>query len=240
MPDLNSFGDGSSDYEQYIHTQELYKLQKEPNEWANEEELMFQVVHQTMELWLKAAIQHLEQVIVWLGEDDARESTRYMNRCADLLQWLGEGLKFPESISPWDYHKIRMGLGKGSGQQSPTYQHLHTVVPRVNEAFTAFMSRNKHSIADVHKDRLGNLDTYNLVISMARFDQELMHWKYRHYGLVKRIIGNKVLSLKGVPAAVLEKDGNAPAFPDVWEVISQLTDDYNAEFVPDGPKGYGG
>ncbi len=228
MADLNSFGDGTSDYEQYIHTKELYQLQKAPEDWANEEELMFQVVHQAMELWLKACIQHLEQVMTWLDEDKVSEATRYLNRCAELLKWLNEGLKFPESISPWDYHAIRVGLGKGSGQQSPTYQHLHTVVPRVLEAFNDYIKRNDLSLSTVHKKRHENQAGYDLTLSMMNFDQQLMSWKYRHFGLVKRVIGGKVLSLKGVPAAALEKDGNAPVFPELWDVISQLTEDYNA------------
>jgi len=43
MTELTSFGDGTSDYEKYIRTQELYQLQKVPGEWVNEEELLFQV-----------------------------------------------------------------------------------------------------------------------------------------------------------------------------------------------------
>ena len=34
-------------------------------------------------------------------------------------RFLATSLQFPQSIAPWDYHKIRMGLGKGSGQESP-------------------------------------------------------------------------------------------------------------------------
>ena len=104
MTDLNSFGDGSTDYEKYIHTQDIYKLQKTADEWVNEEELLFQSVHQGMEIWLKVVIQHLTQVCAWMNESNYSEATRFLNRSADVLQWLGEGLKFPESIYTLSLH----------------------------------------------------------------------------------------------------------------------------------------
>ena len=48
-------GAGGSDYERYLRTDELLALQKEPGEWAHRDELLFQTVHQSSELWLKLA-----------------------------------------------------------------------------------------------------------------------------------------------------------------------------------------
>lgn len=238
MAELNSFGDGSTDYEKYIHTQEIYKLQKTPDQWANEEELLFQSVHQAMEIWLKVVIQHMDQVCSWMAGDELDEASRYLNRSAEILKWLAEGLKFPESIAPWDYHKIRMGLGKGSGQQSPTYQQLHAVVPGVLKAYEAVLTRHGKTVDEIHQDPHGLKQLFALTTAMLRFDQELMHWKYRHFQLVKRVIGDGVLSLKGVPAAVLAKTTNEPAFPDLWAVINRTTNSYNAKYRPQGGGAY--
>ena len=48
-------GAGASDYERYLRTDELLALQKTPEEWAHRDELLFQTVHQSSELWLKLA-----------------------------------------------------------------------------------------------------------------------------------------------------------------------------------------
>ena len=48
-------GEGGSDYERYLRTDELLALQKGPGEWAHRDELLFQTVHQSSELWLKLA-----------------------------------------------------------------------------------------------------------------------------------------------------------------------------------------
>ena len=48
-------GEARSDYERYLNTEELLGLQKGPDEWVHRDELLFQVVHQSSELWLKLA-----------------------------------------------------------------------------------------------------------------------------------------------------------------------------------------
>ena len=48
-------GEARSDYERYLNSEELLALQKGPDEWVHRDELLFQVVHQSSELWLKLA-----------------------------------------------------------------------------------------------------------------------------------------------------------------------------------------
>jgi tryptophan 2,3-dioxygenase len=238
MGELESFGDGTSDYERYIRTQDLYKLQKTASEWVNEEELLFQVVHQAMELWLKVCIQHLEQSINWMGEDKLHDATRFLLRTSEILAFLADSLKFPRSMAPWDYHKIRMGLGKGSGQESPTYKRIHKVVPRVLEAFNAVIAKHGVTLDQLHAERENHQQLYDLMWAMAELDQELMAWKFRHFHVVKRIIGDAVMSLKGIPASSLQSTAHEAQFPDIWAVINRTTNSYNAKFRPQGGGAY--
>lgn len=233
------YGDGSTDYEKYIRTQELFKLQKAPGEWANEEELLFQTVNQSMELWLKVVIQHAEQAIKWMEADNLRDAARFLNRAARMVEFLAVSLKFPMSIAPWDYHKIRMGLGKGSGQESPTFSHMLDIGKPLLAAFEGALKRRKATLDAIHQDPPANRDLYDLTIAMAEFDQEFMHWRYRHFQVVKRIIGDGVLSLKGIPASSLEKHAHHAMFPDIWAVINRTTNAYNAKYRPQGGGGYG-
>ena len=48
-------GEGASDYERYLRTDELLALQKSPEQQVHRDELLFQSVHQASELWLKLA-----------------------------------------------------------------------------------------------------------------------------------------------------------------------------------------
>ena len=49
-------GEGASDYERYLRTDELLALQKTPEEMQHRDELLFQTVHQSSELWLKLGV----------------------------------------------------------------------------------------------------------------------------------------------------------------------------------------
>ncbi|MBZ5573813.1 MAG: tryptophan 2,3-dioxygenase, partial [Acidobacteriia bacterium] len=46
-------GKGNSDYERYLHTDELLSLQKSPEELLHQDEMTFQVIHQSSEVLLK-------------------------------------------------------------------------------------------------------------------------------------------------------------------------------------------
>src|SRR3954452_24592359 len=48
-------GEGASDYERYLRTDALLSLQTAPEDWVHRDELLFQTVHQSSELWLKLA-----------------------------------------------------------------------------------------------------------------------------------------------------------------------------------------
>src|SRR5262249_16545209 len=54
-------GEGGSDYERYLRTDALLALQKRPDEWVHRDELLFQSVHQTSEIWLKLAWNEVEE-----------------------------------------------------------------------------------------------------------------------------------------------------------------------------------
>jgi tryptophan 2,3-dioxygenase len=77
-PDQILVGEGDSDYERYIRTPELLSLQKGPEEWLHRDELLFTVVHQSSELWLKLATSEINQSLSYLADDNP--STRFSAR----------------------------------------------------------------------------------------------------------------------------------------------------------------
>ena len=54
-------GAGASDYERYLRTDELLSLQKTEEERVHHDELLFQTVHQSSELWLKFATTEVDK-----------------------------------------------------------------------------------------------------------------------------------------------------------------------------------
>ena len=73
-------GDAPSDYERYLNTEELLALQKGPDEWVHRDELLFQVVHQSSELWLKLAGHEVEEATALIGSGDTGGAIRCLRR----------------------------------------------------------------------------------------------------------------------------------------------------------------
>ena len=57
QPVLN--GEGATDYARYMRTDTLLSLQRRPEDMIHRDELLFQTVHQSTELWLKLACNEL-------------------------------------------------------------------------------------------------------------------------------------------------------------------------------------
>jgi tryptophan 2,3-dioxygenase len=78
-------GKGQSDYERYLRTDELLALQKTPEEMAHRDELLFQTVHQSSELWLKLACFEVDTATSYLDDREIRRGGARLGRAPDRL-----------------------------------------------------------------------------------------------------------------------------------------------------------
>ena len=69
-------GKGASDYERYLRTDELLSLQRAPEEQVHRDELLFQTVHQSSELWLKLACFEVEAATAHLRAHEPAPALR--------------------------------------------------------------------------------------------------------------------------------------------------------------------
>ena len=114
-------GKGASDYERYLRTDELLALQKNADQLLHPDETTFQVVHQSSELLLKGACWELERARGHIAAAEYRDACRLLRRANQMLDYPVALLHVLETITPYDYHKIRAGLGHGSGLDSPGF-----------------------------------------------------------------------------------------------------------------------
>src|SRR4051794_1034993 len=85
-------GDGASDYERYLRTDDLLALQKTAEEWVHRDELLFQSVHQTSEIWLKLAWHEVEEAGRLVGADDHAAAIRLLRRANDCMKLVTQAL----------------------------------------------------------------------------------------------------------------------------------------------------
>ena len=128
-------GKGASDYERYLRTDDLLSLQKTAEELLHPDEMTFQVIHQASELLLKGVAFELERARVFIAAGDFFNSAQLLRRGNHMLEYPISMLHELETITPYDYHLIRAGLGHGSGLDSPGFLALLHIGPRLGEAF---------------------------------------------------------------------------------------------------------
>lgn len=212
-----------TDYELYIRTEELLALQKPADALTCHDEMMFQVVHQASELWMKLIEHEVAFFIELLDGDQLARAVTTLGRIARIHRLLVQQLEILDTLAPKDYMTIRTGLGRGSGQESPGFRTLlrlpgETIWP----AFERFLERRGRTLRAIYEQPHEHHDVFQLAEGLVDYDQLLQLWRQRHLLLVYRIIGAGTPSLKGKPSEILAKGLKQRFFPKLWDVRDEL------------------
>jgi tryptophan 2,3-dioxygenase len=218
-------GRGASDYERYLRTDELLELQKPPEERKHHDELLFQCVHQSSELWLKLASEEVETAVAHLRSKEVAPALRLLRRAHLALRLITEQLDMLEHMSPWEYTSwIRPVLGHGSGFDSPGWNALRKVAPDLGQAFHELRREAGLSLIDVYRLGREHEELYQLAEALAELDERATMWRVRHYKVVERIIGAEVVGTQGTPVELLGKLVQKQLYPELWKVRNELTE----------------
>ena len=216
-------GEGESDYERYLNTVALLRLQKTADEWVHRDELLFQTVHQSSELWLNLAWHDVEAATEHLGGGETDAALRLLRRSAICLQYATTQLDMLEHMSPWEYQEIRKVLGHGSGFDSPGWREIRRVTPALGMAFHVLREQAGLSLVDVYVRGREHEQLYQLAEALIEWDERINLWRIRHYKVVARVIGDAVVGTQGTPVEVLGRLVHHVFFPELWRVRNELT-----------------
>jgi tryptophan 2,3-dioxygenase len=216
-------GTAKTDYERYLRTDELLSLQKTPDETRHRDELLFQIIHQASELWLKLACFEAETATVLLDGNEVWEAVRLLRRASDALDLVQANTLMLEHLAPWDYHGVRPALGHGSGFDSPGFRRTHEVSPKLGEAFDRLVARRGLTLTDLYKNFRAHEDVFQAAERLLDWDQRLILWRELHLKLVERIIGGHVIGTQGTPVEVLGRRIGVRYFEALWNVRNALT-----------------
>jgi tryptophan 2,3-dioxygenase len=222
-------GVGNSDYERYIRTVELLALQKGPDEWLHRDELLFTVVHQSSELWLKLASSEITQIIEYLQAGNIPLALRLLTRVAMCIQYTTNELDMLEQMSPWDYQQVRRALGHGSGFDSPGFNSIRKLMPQLADAFRSQVTKSNLSLLELFLKHQEHENLYQLAERILEVDERLILWRSRHFKVVERSIGVKVVGTQGTPVEVLGRLREQTFVPELWDIRTDLTNHALAE-----------
>lgn len=217
-------GAEASDYERYLRTDELLSLQKTEEEWVHRDELLFQTVHQSSELWLKHAWNEVEEATRLLRAGELAGARRLLRRANACIRYVIGFLEHLELMSPWEYQEVRRVLGHGSGFDSPGFREIRRVSPLLYGAFESLLRERDLSLLDLYVHGREHEDLYQLAELLIDWDEQVGIWRFRHVKMVGRVIGEDVVGTQGTPVELLTGLIKHKMFPDLWRVRTELTE----------------
>ncbi len=216
-------GEGASDYERYLRTDELLALQKSSEERVHRDELLFQTVHQASELWLQLAWSEAEQATRLLEQGELQAAERLLRRALLCLDYVISQLEMLEQLSPWEYQAIRKVLGHGSGFDSPGFRQIRRVTPPLGQAFQARLREQGLSVVELYRQGREQEELYQLAELLIGWDERITLWRMRHYLVVARVIGDSVVGTQGTPVELLGGLIKQRFYPELWQARNRLT-----------------
>jgi tryptophan 2,3-dioxygenase len=216
-------GSAPSDYERYLRTDELLALQKRPEERVHHDELLFQTVHQSSELWLKLAAEEVQMAGEQLAARELAPALRLLRRASLCLQFVTGQLDMLEQMSPWEYQEIRRVLGHGSGFDSPGFREIRHWSPLLVQELHAILRERGLDLVALYTHGREHEELYQLAEALVEWDERVTTWRIRHYKVVARIIGDRVIGTQGTPVEVLGRLIHKSLYPELWEVRNRLT-----------------
>lgn len=222
-------GTAATDYERYLRTDELLSLQKGPGERSHADELMFQLVHQASELILKGTTNELDRARESISAGDYVRAVKLMDRAFRLFDRAIDLLNVLETLTPYEYHVIRAGLGHGSGLDSPGFLSLLHLAPRLGEAFFDQLTGVGLSIEELYRGCAQFLPLHEVAERLLDFDERMQLFRFHHMKLAHRIIGGDVLGTTGRPVDILRQRQQHVLYRELWEVRNEITARVNAK-----------
>lgn len=215
-------GAGGDDYARYMRTDTLLSLQRSPDEVIHRDELLFQVVHQSTELWLKLACAELREAAVKVRAADPVAAAGLLQRSALAIHLVTDQLEMMRYLSPSDFQTIRTVLGHGSGADSPGWRSVQHAGRDLERAFDGFVAACGLDLAEVYRTGQG-CPEHQLAEAMVEWDERVSLWRVRHYKIATRILGNQTVGTQGTPVETLAKLIEYKFFPRLWALRTELT-----------------
>jgi len=203
-------------YGQYLKLDPLLKLQHPLSD--QHDEMLFVVIHQASELWMKLCLHEAHEAAAQIKQDNLRPAFKMLTRVARIQQQLVNAWEVLVTMTPSDYSAFRDSLGQSSGFQSYQYRELE------------FLLGNKNStLVEAHKNHPQHYQHLQSVLQApSLYDVSLKLLNQRGFAidaeLLNRDLSQPYTANASVEAAWLEIYQNTDKHWDLYELAEKLVD----------------
>lgn len=129
-------------YTSYLQLDKILSSQRRLSN--HHDEMLFIIIHQTSELWMKLILHEMESAIQCILDDDLEPSFKMFARISRIQQQLIQSWGVLSTLTPSEYMEFRECLGHASGFQS--YQNRLIEFALGQKIYTFCLSSNTISI----------------------------------------------------------------------------------------------
>lgn len=208
-------GDSMS-YGEYLGLDKILSAQK-PLTFEHDE-MLFIIIHQATELWMKLCIHELSAAIQHIQRDELGPVFKMLSRVARVQVQLTQSWDVLATMTPMDYTAFRNSLGKASGFQSYQYRLLEFLIGNKNAAMIEVHRRDPERFATLER----------ALHSPSLYDETLRLLSRRGFGIppeyLDRDWSQPYQASKQVAAAWLSVYHSREPNWDLYELAEKLLD----------------
>ena len=154
---------GDVTYSSYLDLDRILSAQH-PASGAHDE-MLFIIVHQASELWLKLCLHELTLARTHIAADDLRPAFKMLSRVARAQGQLIQSWDVLSTMTPHDYSTLRPHLGGSSGFQSAQYRLFEFLLGGRNPDMVTVHEATPDVAADL-REELGKASIYDEAIAL--------------------------------------------------------------------------
>jgi tryptophan 2,3-dioxygenase len=117
---------------------------------SQHDEMLFIIIHQASELWLKLAGHEVAAAITYIRNDDFRQAFKVIARVKLIFNQLVQSWNILSTLTPADYLTIRQSLGNASGFQSYGYRRVEFLLGNKNPDLVKVHSQDTDVFDDLN------------------------------------------------------------------------------------------
>jgi len=119
-------------YGGYLRLDKVLSAQKPLSDPPHHDEMLFIVMHQVAELWIKLSLHELQAAVAHLRADNLDPCLKILARVSQIQRQLFEQWGVLETLTPVEYVEFRDVLGPASGFQSLNYRKMEFLLGNKN------------------------------------------------------------------------------------------------------------
>jgi len=203
-------------YARYLALDELLVAQKPLS--ARHDELLFIVIHQTKELWLKEIIHEVGLAKRLIEAGDLEPAYKALARVSRIQTIMTLSWDVLATMTPADYLSFRESLGTSSGFQSHQFRTLEYLLGLKDESFLRFHAERPEALAQL-KAALEAPSLYDVAIA-----QLPKHGLSVPDAVLRRDFAQAYVPSPEVEAAWLEVYRDTKRYWELYQLAEKLVD----------------